>query len=198
MVAILGILASIAIPSMSKMRTRAQVSGAKANISALANAVAVFKMDKGFYPSSKSYDSREDLFILEQDNSYISQTNYKDPFQRPLQNEQLEMEYSAGINSVPEHGFVYVNYHDFLRPDIPPYDGIGLYSIGPDRRDSWLCLFPLPSGTQKIIRLSMNIVYGSDALRPIVIYNPTNGLISEGDFGAFRGKFNAFIPKDLQ
>ena len=38
----------------------------------------------------------------------------------------------------------------------------------------------------------------SDALRPIVIYNPTNGLISEGDFGAFRGKFNAFIPKDLQ
>lgn len=201
-VTILGVLAAIAVPTVSRAKTRAIVTAAKQNLSTLANSTQLFALDHGRFPHSIAYDSREDLNILTQGNEYISNVDIPDPFQRPQPIDQIETDYSggfgggAGVANV-HHGFVYVNYRDFLNPDIPEYNGIGIYSIGPDRADSWLSLYPLPETTQKTIRRNVLQTMGEQALRPVEIYNPSNGTISEGDFGAFRGQLNGFVPRDL-
>jgi prepilin-type N-terminal cleavage/methylation domain-containing protein len=199
-VTIVGILSAIAVPTLSRAKIRASVAGAKHNITTLANAALLFRIDHGHYPRSYAYDTVDDLGVLHTGGSYTSATDYPDPFQRMAPAEEIEVDFDEGPitgSGRSRHGFVYVNYGDFLRPDIPGYDGIGIYSLGPDRRDSWLSLYPLPLETQQIIRRDMLKVYGEDALRPVVIYNPTNGVISDGDFGAFRGKFNGLVPKEL-
>lgn len=199
--AILGILATIALPQFQRARTRALVTAAKQDISTLANAAQLFSMDTGYFPFSIQYDSIDDLLVLTRGAVYISTTNYPDPFQKPIVLDELETQFSDfGTNqrgSKSKHGFVYVNYRDFLTPALPKFNGIGIYSIGPDRQDSWLSLYPLPDITQKSIRRSMLQVYGDNALQPVTIYNPTNGIISNGDFGAFRGEFQGFIPQDF-
>jgi len=199
--AIFGILTSIAIPNVVQMKTRATVAATKENISNLANASQLFAIDTGSFPSSSAYDSKIDLTVLTKKNRYISKIDYLDPFQRPTLSDQIETTFiSPFLGNSPEnqnHGFVYVNYQNFLSSDIPKYHGIGIYSIGPDRNDSWLSLYPLPANSRDLIRRKMLQVYGDTALSPITVYNPSNGIISEGDFGAFRGEFNGFVPQEL-
>ncbi len=199
--AILGILSSILIPNLIQMKTKAVITATKKNVTRLANASQLFALDKGYYPSSKAYDSISDLQVLTQNNHYISTVNYPDPFQIKQLDDQIETSFTSpffGNNSENQkHGFVYVNYRNFLSYDIPKYYGIGIYSIGPDRKDSWLSLYPLPPDSQNVIRRKMLQAYGESSLNPVVIYNPTNGIHSKGDFGAFRGEFNGFKPSDI-
>ncbi len=201
-VAILGILGSIAIPHYGEMKTRAVISVAKQTIFSYANAVQLFQTEHGFYPSSERYDSRLDLLPLCAQGSYLNSVDSPDPFQRDDNNVRLETDLNpyTGLGyqiDTRNHGFIYVHYGDFLGIEYQKYNGIALYSIGPDRNDSWLSLYPLPLDTQKLIRKQLYRVYAENALRPIVIFNPSNGIRSEGDFGAFRGEFDGFIPCDI-
>ena len=195
---VMGILATIAIPNYSRLKIRSEITISKQNLKEIANAVQTFSMDHGKYPSSNTFDSILDLWALER-NGYISSTQYPDPFQQPVPDETIESQSSNGLGSAAserDNGFVYINYRNLLGQDIPAFTGISLYSIGPDRNDSGLSLYPLPDSTRLLIQRKLLPVYGERVFDPIVVYNPTNGLYSSGDYGVFRGEFNGFVPKD--
>lgn len=198
--AVIGVLASISVPTLSRMWIRAEVTAAKQNLNTLAGAAEVFRLDAGAFPPSYAYDSMIDLQPLERGGEYIGSAQIPDPFQRRPLEEQIEIidpVYVGGAFAQDgEHGFVYIRYRDFLGNQFPEFGGIGVYSIGPDRADSWLSLYPLPPETDNLVRRRLISSYGAGALNPVVVYNPTNGVFSEGDFGAFRGDFNGFVPED--
>ncbi len=199
--AVIGILSGIAIPQLLEMKTRATITAAKQTLVEFANAAQLFQQDRGYYPHSIYYDTRLDLEPLSYNGMYIQDTNVPDPFQRVSISEQIESELGESFslsssNTDSKHGFIYVHYPDFLGDDFSRYQGIGVYSIGPDRSDSLLSLYPLPNTTQLQIRRRLYSVYGETALQPVVIFSPTNGVASDGDFGVFRGEFNGFVPSD--
>jgi len=198
--AVIGILTGIAVPRFSEMKIRATITASKQNLAGLANAAQLFRIDRGFYPSSVAYDSRRDLFPITP--HYISSIDIPDPFQRKPATDQLETEFDSEVSlregGDQPAGFVYVHYRDFIGVDIPRIDGIGIYSIGPDRVDSWLSLYPLPEESQNIIRRRLYAYYGESALNAVVVYSPTNGTFTRGDYGVFRGDFNGFVPADFQ
>jgi prepilin-type N-terminal cleavage/methylation domain-containing protein len=200
-VAIISILAVIAVPHYSNLKTRSLISTSKAQLRSLADAIETFQIDKGRYPASRYYDSKLDLAALANNGEYISSVDIDDPFQRPAPQDSLEgsSDFSSGAaqSSQSDSGYVYINYRDFLGNQLPTHDGVALYSIGPDHRDSLLSLFPLPKETQNSIRRNLIPVYGSYALQSVMIYSPSNGIYSDGDYGLFRGKFDGFIPKDF-
>lgn len=199
-IAILSILATVAIPHYSKIKIRSLISTSKAQLRSLADAIEAFQIDKGRYPSSRYYDSKLDLGLLTQNGDYIATVDINDPFQRPAPDESLEGNSDLSLSAQSgqgKSGYVYINYNDFLGNQLPGHNGIALYSIGPDRKDSLLSLFPLPKETQNTIRRNLIPVYGPQALQSVMIYNPSNGIYSDGDFGLFRGKFSGFIPKDF-
>jgi len=198
---VIGILTGIALPRFSEMKIRATITVSKQNLAGLANATHLFRLDRGFYPVSHSYDSRIDLRPLT--SLYISTIDIPDPFQRKPASDQLETEFDTDASlrdgeGIQPTGFVYVHYRDFIGEDIPRIDGIGIYSIGPDRVDSWLSLYPLPEESKNIIRRCLYAYYGDSALDSVVVYSPTNGTFSRGDYGVFRGDFNGFVPTDFQ
>lgn len=199
-IAILSILAVVAVPHYSKIKTRSLISTSKAQLRSLADAIETFQIDKGRYPASPYYDSKLDLKPLANNGEYIQTVDIDDPFQRPALDETLEGSStflgSAQTNQ-QKSGYAYINYNDFLGNQLPEHNGVALYSIGPDRKDSLLSLFPLPKETQNAIRRNLLPVYGSQALQSVMIYSPSNGIYSDGDFGLFRGKFTGFIPKDF-
>lgn len=202
-VSIIGILTSIAVPRFANMKIRSTVAAGKQTINTMANAVQLFEMDRSHYPASVYYDTQYDLLPLKKDPScFFQDIDIPDPFQRNEAAVQLDSSPSidTGLGNSGEtqkHGFIYVNYQNFLGSEFSRYDGIGIYSIGPDHRDSWLSLYPLPPETQNLIRRQLYRVYGDNALHPVILYNPSNGIHSQGDFGAFRGEFNGFIPSDI-
>lgn len=201
-VSIIGILSSIAAPRFVDMKTRSTITATKQTINTLANAVQLFEIDRSRYPSSIRYDTQYDLVPLRQDSAYLRDVTIPDPFQRNEESVQLDTSQNSysdvgNLEETRKHGFIYVNYQDFLGSEFSRYNGIGIYSIGPDRHDSWLSLYPLPAETQNLIRRQLYRAYGDSALQPIIVYNPSNGIHSEGDFGAFRGEFNGFIPSDI-
>ncbi|MDP8245758.1 MAG: prepilin-type N-terminal cleavage/methylation domain-containing protein [Candidatus Hinthialibacter antarcticus] len=197
--AVIGVLSSIAVPRFSDMKLRSEMTASKAQMKAYGDAAQTFFMDRDHYPYSVSYDSKIDLRILEQ-GQYVSSTNAADPFQRLPEDETLETRrpsitsFFAG-ESDKRHGFVFVNYRNFVTDDIPTIRGIGLYSIGPDRADSLLSLYPLANESQLMIRRRLLTVFGQTAMtQAMTVYSPTNGLYSDGDFGSFRGEFEGFVP----
>lgn len=198
-VAVIGILSSIAVPRYTDMKVRSEMTASKAQMKAYGDAAQTFFMDRGHYPFSVSYDSMVDLRILEQ-GQYVSSVNAADPFQRLPEDESLETRrpsitsFFAG-ESDKRHGLVFVNYRNFVTSDIPTIRGIGLYSIGPDRVDSLLSLYPLANESQLMIRRRLLTVFGQSAMtQPMIVYSPSNGLYSDGDFGSFRGEFEGFVP----
>ena len=200
-VTIVGILSTIAIGNVSRMKTRATVSAAKQNLATLANATQAFFADRGDYPHSFSYDSIIDMQSIVDRGGYLSSVDIPDPYQRDDPKDSLQTDlrsYGGWLNSAPlsRRGFVYVNYRDFLGPELPAFHGIGIYSVGPDRKDSWLSLYPLPETTQLLIRRKLLSALRFDTQQEVTVYNSTNGIHSDGDFGVFRGDFNGFIPKD--
>lgn len=202
-VAIIGILATIALPRYADIKTRASLTAAKSTLSSLANAAQHFYLDQGRFPSSVTFDSMIDLRPLAHRHpTYIQHVKIPDPFQRPLAEDRLEtMPFAFWLFNSPQseylHGFVYINYRDFISADIPTIRGIGIYSIGPDRIDSMLSLYPLPDVSKLMVRQRLLRDYGESAYQPTIVYSPTNGLYSAGDFGVFRGEFSGFVPQDL-
>lgn len=198
---IIGILATISIPRFSDMKVRSEMTASKAQMKAYGDASQTFYMDQGHYPYSVSYDTKIDLRVLEQ-GQYVSSVNAADPFQHLPEDETLETRrpsitsFFAG-ESDKSHGFVFVNYRNFVTNDIPTIRGIGIYSIGPDRTDSLLSLYPMTDESQWMIRRRLLTVFGQSALtQPMLVYSPSNGLYSGGDFGSFRGEFEGFVPDE--
>ncbi|MBN2326650.1 MAG: prepilin-type N-terminal cleavage/methylation domain-containing protein [Candidatus Omnitrophica bacterium] len=197
---VIGVLSAIVVPRYADMKIRSIIASSKQTISTLANALQVFQLDYGRFPTSIYYDSRQDLASIRRSISHMSNVDIPDPFQKPYGDVQIEADPDSGLGYQEDHrrhGFIYVNYRDFLGREFSAYNGIALYSIGPDRRDSWLSLYPLPFDTKNLIRRRLYTVYGDGALQPVVVYNPTNGIRSGGDYGAFRGEFDGFIPSDI-
>lgn len=199
-ITIIGILGSISIPRFVDMKIRAEMVGAKAQMKSLGDAAHIFYLDQGRFPQSVTYDARNDLGILSQ-GGYIDTTDIRDPFQRLPEDESLEIRRPSIMSMFMgetdgSHGFVYVNYKNFVTDDIPTINGVGIYSIGPDRFDSLLSLFPLSFHSQKLIRARLIDVFGQGAFQEILVYSPSNGLYSEGDFGSFRGEFEGFVPAE--
>lgn len=199
-IAVIGILSAIAAPRYADMKIRSIIASSKQSISTLANAIQVFQLDYGRFPASVYYDSRQDLVSIRRRITHLSNIDIPDPFQKKYGEVQIEADPDSGMGYQEDnrrHGFIYVNYRDFLGREFSAYNGIALYSIGPDRQDSWLSLYPLPFDTKNLIRRRLYTVYGDSALQPVVVYNPSNGIRSSGDFGAFRGEFDGFIPTDI-
>lgn len=200
-VAIIGILASIALPRYSEMKTRATLTTSKANLSSMAKAAQMFYQDRGFFPPSMTFDSKNDLQPLSRNSQYIDQTSMADPFQRPTPTDSLESDWFtftwfSYTDDSGLHGYTYINYRNYIPPRIPAVRGIGIYSIGPDRTDSWLSLYPLSDNSETLVRRELISTFGDLALSPVVVYDPSNGLRSRGDFGVFTGEFNGFVPQD--
>ena len=198
---IIGILSVIAVGSVSRMKTRATIASAKQNLTTLANAAQAFFADQGIYPHSFTYDSILDLPPIVERGGYLSSVDIPDPFQRNAISDSLQIDFHNlngwfSTRFLSKHGFVFVNYQDFLGSDMPIFHGIGIYSIGPDCRDSWLSLYPLPEKTQLLIRRKLLSALNINDLQDVAVYNSSNGITSDGDFGVFRGDFNGFVPKD--
>ncbi|MGC9326892.1 MAG: type II secretion system protein [Candidatus Hinthialibacter sp.] len=199
-IAVIGILSAIAAPRYADMKIRSIIASSKQSISTLANAIQVFQLDYGRFPASVYYDSRQDLVSIRRRITHLSNIDIPDPFQKKYGEVQIEADPGSGLGYQEDerrHGFIYVNYRDFLGREFSAYNGIALYSIGPDRQDSWLSLYPLPFDTKNLIRRRLYTAYGDGALQPVVVYNPSNGIRSGGDFGAFRGEFDGFVPSDI-
>lgn len=202
-VAVIGVLSAIALPRYADMKMRATLTGAKVNMVNLANATQEFYLDHGHFPHSPTYDSRIDLALLANGMTrYLDRTDFTDPFQRPAPEESIDWQppgfsLFASPQSSFGHGFVYINYRDFIGEEIPTIQGIGIYSLGPDRSDSLMSLYPLSEESKQMVRRRLMNAYGELAFQPIKIYNPSNGLYSSGDFGMFRGEFDGFIPRDF-
>ncbi|MBI1390174.1 MAG: prepilin-type N-terminal cleavage/methylation domain-containing protein [bacterium] len=199
-VAVLGILASIALPRYVDMKIRAQIGASKASLKSIGDAALAFAIDSGRFPKSAYFDAASDLSML-QAQGYLGSAALTDPFQPAHDDETLETRrpslYSFfGTSEAAQRGYVYVNYQDFVSTGIPSLHGVGVYSIGPDHADSLLSLYPLSSDAQNQIRRRLLSVFGESALQPVVVYSPSNGLYSEGDYGVFRGEFQGFVPED--
>lgn len=198
-ISIIGILTAIVLPKYNELKIKIAVTAAYQTISNLSDAAQMFYMDRGHYPQNQIFNSIPDLRPLSRNGIYISSTEEPDPFQLRPQGDEIDSNFNNSIqwsfnDSDKPHGFVYVHYRDFVSKDIPRIEGIGIYSIGPDRKDSWLCLYPLPQESQLMIRRKIFTVYNEKALQPVVVYDPSNGIFTEGDFGAFRGEINKNVP----
>jgi prepilin-type N-terminal cleavage/methylation domain-containing protein len=198
-VAVIGMLTAMAVPCYTGMKIKATVAATKLNLGTMADAVEIFHADRGVYPQSLAYDSRIDLQILSRYGSIFSSVDMPDPFQHEASSDSLEMNPIPDFGGTGEffsapHGFVYVNYRDFLGTNFARFKGMAMYSIGPDRIDSWLSLYPLPKATQLEIQRRLLSVYGAGTLKTVSVYDPSNGIFSEGDFGVFRGEFSGLVP----
>jgi len=87
-IVIIGVLAAIAVPSMSKQVDKAKAKRAMVEIKAMKTAIDVYKAEKGSYPTTAQVkDALEDYGINWSD-------SFKDPWERPYV-------YSTDVNTAP-------------------------------------------------------------------------------------------------
>lgn len=165
-VAILGILAAIAAPNFLNAQLRAQIAKVKGDMKALGSAIETYRIDHNRYPYFDAYalPARYNsityrLIPLTTPVAYIGSVDLQDPFLKTLPAEGYEDE-------MLRESYNYRSYETF-NPELN-IKAWALNSMGPDRTtDKGLQVEPWARG-----------LVSADT---VVIYNPTNGLVSRGD-----------------
>lgn len=202
-VAVIAILSVIAIPNFLSAQTRAKVSGAKNNITVLADAAQVYRVDWNRYPPTIQRIPRDpygiisdvQLYVLTTPLAYVSPAAFKDPFGKIRRHSFTALSFSSWQSRSdfpvpetpnPKGSLLYYNYHYFSDWTGNPWidvTGIGLVSIGPDRKDSFGVFRPFPPEALPPLARKIGILHPRDTQ-----YDPTNGAISSGDIAGFAGE----------
>lgn len=209
-VAVISILALIAIPSLLTYQTRAKVAASKNNQSVLANAIEMYRLDFGAFPTPlNSPDdpfgliSRRALARLTTPTAYVGPAAFRDPFgtlrvQMPLVSPFGRALYDADPFRPPTPGFnleqslLYFHY-DYLAPilsdPVPLGGAFAVVSVGPDLKDSFIMYYPFPRSLPGRAGL-----FGIQSVADTV-YDPTNGTVSGGDLATFGGSLP--VPRQI-
>jgi len=160
-VAIIAILAAMAVPNLLEAQARSKVARVKNDLRVLAEALEAYRSDNQAYPDFIDVSTRGvwQLRPLTTPVAYLSSIP-PDPFLPPLVPEPL-----YGVR----RSYRYTSYP--LTPD--PATVWSLASNGPN----------LVNDTRGVYRgFSPGLFYGGDPyLKDWVLYDPTNGTVSQGD-----------------
>ena len=182
-VAIIGILAAIAVPNFLNAQTRARVARVMGDHEAIGSALEVYMLDHNDFPwpigngqGHSSYSVYiEYVHELTTPMAYMSSVSYTDIFKPQREN----------INWYPDKtvfSYQYVSYNGSwarlsnvsAAMNAKYVKGYCISSYGPDRGASGVEWVPI----------------GGD---PSAIYNPSNGLVSNGDIGRFGGAIKSTV-----
>ncbi len=202
-VAIIGILAAIAVPNFINAQVRAKVARVTSDLKAVGSACEMYHLDQPGYPAKivttgfgtwLSHDmNAEMLDLLTTPVAYISNSRLVNPF-GPI----------SGQNQWNTRG--YYQYHGYEHPH---FEGSKLYrdmfiifSFGPDRKSSsldWIFGQILNNGLS--IDEAMSWSGGTNGYynepNGALVYNPSNGIQSQGDVGLTGGNVPAGLPTIL-
>ncbi|MFH1738172.1 MAG: prepilin-type N-terminal cleavage/methylation domain-containing protein [bacterium] len=192
-VAIIGVLAAIAVPSFLNAHVRANVARARADLRTTGTALECYYVDNSDYPphalpgSSPGtflFDGKTDrlvnpsLFWLTSPVAYLSSIALKDPFIN-----DISLDAHQGTHS---GSYRYFNYQfTWSVEGVAPPKGFCVYSHGPDTTDSGLCLFPIVLSQ---LPGSLSGIEEGDIYISLNAYSPSNGLHSSGDIAYFGGQ----------
>ena len=201
-VGIIGILALIGMVHFQEAHTRAKVSAAQNNLRVLATGLETYRVDYLRYPTPRPV-LPDDPFGLLADHqltalttpiAYISSAAFQDPF-GVIQQRSYAFGYhgapNAQDNDLPlppvvnaNKSVLYYHYNSFANLIEAPgmrIDSVAIISIGPDTQDSFSVYAPFPESLPEIAH-QLGIHTTKDTL-----YDPTNGVVSEGDIPRFTG-----------
>ncbi|MGC9330234.1 MAG: prepilin-type N-terminal cleavage/methylation domain-containing protein, partial [Candidatus Hinthialibacter sp.] len=156
-VAILGILASIAVPNYRDAAIKSRVTKVKMDLRTISGALQTYRLDRNIYPRKES----DMLFFadyllpdLTTPVAYLTQANVKDPFgpvaeyQEPAPARQDENDYvSIGSMPILKNSYSYTPYINFAKMHGIQFlrkEAFALASMGPDQMDSFIVDFPFP------------------------------------------------------
>jgi hypothetical protein len=164
-VAIIGILASIALPNFLQAQVRAKMARVKSEMRTIATSLETYRVDNNHYPWFDAYgfpprynEISYRLIQLTTPVDYLPSVGFYDPF--------LPGTDDAGYgDGILRHHYNYRN-HEFFNSSILGTPVWVLNCIGPDR-------YP-----DQGLLAEMTARGLSDAT---IIYDPTNGVITKGD-----------------
>lgn len=166
-VAIIAILAAVALPNFLEAQVRAKVSRVRADYRSLATAIEAYMVDWNSYPwrpgmTNQYNEIRYRLADLTTPVAYITSADFRDPF--------VEQGTHGGYtDGLPRYQYNYRNYQYVTAQGLPPNTAAWvLNSLGPDRN--------------KDQGLNIELwARGIPTSPPTVVYDPTNGTVSQGD-----------------
>ena len=190
-VAILGILASIAIPNYRDATIKSRVTKVKMDLRTIGGALQTYRLDRNLYPRMHSdLEFFADYLLpdLTSPVAYLNQVSVKDPF-GPI--EEYQEPVPPGRDSFDEetlekadfpvlkNSYTYTPYFNFALfqglKDLQK-EAFALASMGPDRMDTYIVDIPFAPSFYRYSNTP------GDS-----IYNPSNGIVSPGDIGYFGG-----------
>ena len=207
-VSIVGILSAIGFYHFHQAQTRAKISVAQNNLRILVSGLEVYRVDHTKYPIMNpvlpddpfGLLADRQLNVLTTPLAYVGSEAMRDPFgviqQRAYtlalhnrsQTEGTDLPLPSVVN--PNKSMLYYHYSsfgDFLNIPELQTEAIAVISIGPDAQDSFSVYAPFPESLPPVARY-LGIFTAEDTL-----YDPTNGVISEGDIPRFTGSLPATI-----
>ncbi len=192
-VAILGILASIAVPNYRDATIKSRVTKVKMDLRTLGTALQTYRIDRNIYPrkySDMMFFADYLLPDLTSPVAYLNQVSVTDPFgpvgeyqepeRRPTGQELEDKGFLQAEMPVLKNSYTYTPYVNFAQMhgvESLRKEAFALASMGPDQMDTFIVDFPFFPGFYR---------YPTDSPRDS-IYNPSNGIISPGDIGFFGG-----------
>lgn len=208
---IVATLAAIALPNLLDAQTRGKVAAAKAAARSVANALEAYAVDHRHYPPTRPIFPDDPLALLADSQlealttpiAYASLAALRDPFR--LGDQAAEYRSAPGrllpedTPPNPDQSLLYFEYGSLMARtgwECLERKGAGVVSLGPDGRDSfgayrpfeqdcfdWLFSYGYPGGASDPALLGLSLPRS-----PIdTVYDPTNGLASEGDIARFAG-----------
>lgn len=185
-VAIVGVLAAIAVPNFLNAMVRANVSKARADLKAIANAVEYYRLERADYPHSpvyagaRAYNFRERYRVLTTPVAYIASAPL-DPFPR---RSVYEFDPTVDLRYEYPGADVYAYFRSDKAGPNGNYnfgdDKWMISSSGPDGMIQYLGWFP-PDETQAEELCSLCRIDVPFIQLVAVVYDPSNGLVSAGE-----------------
>jgi len=173
--AIVGILATITLPTLQAGLIRVRVAQTVSDLRVLRDGVEAFAADTGSYPVGSTepplsfltdYDARVVLRPLLGTYLPDNPTILEDFFSQQAVS-KIKSSIRLDLTSIPNRtGYSYFDYVHFLVPPWPPKQGFALVSLGPDGEDSGL-----------------GVAIRQTAFPGPALYDVSNGVRSSGDIG---------------
>jgi len=180
-VAIIAILAAIAVPNFLEAQIRSKIARAKADMRSVATGLEAYFVDWNGYPAgSRGPDLVRDATELTTPIAYLTTAGLSDPFGEAWRWGD-NAGASAGQRFARQAG---VGYKYFF---LDYYEGLSTWArranLTPDRRQMAYVLYSYgPDFAQNLLEWFAVGRQTVDAL-----YDPTNGTVSQGDFGRCGG-----------
>lgn len=198
------VLAAVALPNFLNARTRSQVVMARSHTVAVSKGLELYSVDFNRFPLSAyrlpddpfGILSHRQLVVLTTPIGYISPNSLLDPFgviESQVYDPALTFNNDFPRLTQPnsERSLLYFHYPSMaFRKDDPTLaiNGASTISIGPDRKDSLGSYRPFDP------LFFLNRLPGAIARHPHdTVYQPTNGVRSGGDIGAYVGEARRFV-----